>query len=228
MTCGIYKITNKINGKVYIGCSKDIEHRWIAHKSESVLEHNKQYNYSIHKAFRKYGLDNFSFEIIEELPESEIFNKEKEWISFYDSYNNGYNETSGGDSGPSLPGETNPNSKLTETDVYLIRQRLLKGEMASNVFEDYKLKISRRGFDHVWRGTSWPTVLPEAIEYVKSDKYMSSVKSFAGRSAHSQERLKIQKEIRDKKEKGFNRLEVYKDYQNIYTLSGFNKVWYKK
>ena len=40
MSCGIYKITNKINNKSYIGCSKNIEHRWIAHKSESVLENN--------------------------------------------------------------------------------------------------------------------------------------------------------------------------------------------
>ena len=77
MSCGIYKITNNINNKIYIGCSKNIEHRWLAHKSESILENNQQYNYSIHKAFRKYGLDNFSFEIIEELPEEkqEWFNK---------------------------------------------------------------------------------------------------------------------------------------------------------
>ena len=58
MSCGIYKITNKINQKCYIGCSKNIEKRWSSHKSESVLDQFPQYNYSIHKAFRKYGLDN--------------------------------------------------------------------------------------------------------------------------------------------------------------------------
>ena len=45
MSCGIYKITNNINNKIYIECSKNIEHRWLAHKSESILENNQQYNY---------------------------------------------------------------------------------------------------------------------------------------------------------------------------------------
>jgi predicted GIY-YIG superfamily endonuclease len=40
MSCGIYKITNNINKKIYIGCSVNIEHRWISHKSESILEKN--------------------------------------------------------------------------------------------------------------------------------------------------------------------------------------------
>jgi len=161
--CGIYKITNIINNKIYIGCSKDIEHRWIAHKSESLLEHNPQYNYSIHKAFRKYGLDNFSFEIIELIPESQLFDREKYWINFYDSYNNGYNETKGGDSGPSMPGEKNPNSKLKEADIISIRQMILSGKMLSEVYPLYADKISKRGFEHIWRGENWKNILPEAI-----------------------------------------------------------------
>ena len=161
--CGIYKITNLINNKIYIGCSKDIEHRWVAHKSEAALEHNIQYNYSIHKAFRKYGLNNFSFEIIELAPESELFNREKYWINFYNSYNNGYNETKGGDSGPSMPGEKNPNSKLKEADIISIRQMILSGKMLSEVYPLYADKISKRGFEHIWRGESWKNILPEAI-----------------------------------------------------------------
>ena len=122
MSSGIYKITNKINNKIYIGCSKDIEHRWIAHKSESILEHYPPYNYSIHKAFRKYGIDNFNFEIIEIVnDEAQLFAREKYWIKYYDSYYNGYNETEGGDGGPSLPLESNPNSKLKNEDIIYIR-----------------------------------------------------------------------------------------------------------
>lgn len=122
MSSGIYKITNKINNKIYIGCSKNIEYRWIAHKSESILEQYPPYNYSIHKAFRKYGIDNFNFEIIEIInDETQLFTKEKYWIKYYDSYHNGYNETEGGDSGPRLPLELNPNSKLKNEDVIYIR-----------------------------------------------------------------------------------------------------------
>ena len=199
MKCGIYKITNLINGKVYIGCSKDIEHRWIAHKSESILEHNPQYNYSIHKAFRKYGIDNFSFEIIELVPESELFEKEKYWIAFYDSYNKGYNETLGGDCGPTMPGESNPNAKVSEADVVAIRSALLEGKMPSEVYPFYADKITRKGFDYIWRGESWKGILPEAIKYVKSEEYLKKVKAHAAKSAIPSEKKEIWEDIRNKK-----------------------------
>ena len=227
MSCGIYKITNMVNDKCYIGCSKNIEHRWIAHKSESIIEKNSQYNYSIHKAFRKYGIDNFSFEIIELVPDENLFEREKYWIDFYKSYDNGYNETLGGDCGPSLPGESNPNSKLTEAEVIIIRQSILDGKMLSEVYKDYSDKISLKGFTHIWQGSSWQHVLPEAINYVKSDEYISNARSFARKSQYSDEKIKIWNEIKDKKIKGLKRLDVYKEYKDSYSLSGFNKVWYK-
>ncbi len=224
MSCGIYKITNNINQKCYIGCSKNIEHRWIAHKSESILEYNPQYNYSIHKAFRKYGIDNFSFEIVELCTESELFDKEQYYIQYYDSYNNGYNETLGGDTGPALIGENNPNAKLSEQDVINIRTRLLNGEMLNDVYQDYKNNISKRGFEHIWRGENWLNILPEAIQYVKSKEYLSKVRSYAG-----SKNVKIKHEdILLRKANGEQRLEVYKDYKQFYSLSGFNKIWYKK
>lgn len=227
MSCGIYKITNLINNKCYIGCSKNIEHRWIAHKSESIIEKNPQYNYSIHKAFRKYGIDNFSFEIIELTSEDMLFGREKYWINFYNSYKNGYNETVGGDTGPSLPGESNPNSKLTEAEVIAIRQEILNGKMLSEVYKNYSDKITLRGFSHIWDGSSWPNILPEAIEYVKSNEYISRIRSFARKSQYSDEKIKIWNEIKEKKQKGLKRLDVYEEYKDLYSLSGFNKVWYK-
>ena len=91
-TCGIYKITNLINNKVYIGQSKQIEIRWQQHKTS-----NK--NYALYSAFKKYGIDNFKFEIIEECFENLLNEREKYWINFYHSLApNGYNMTLGGDS----------------------------------------------------------------------------------------------------------------------------------
>ena len=226
--CGIYKITNKLNNKVYIGCSKNIQHRWIAHKSESVLENNPQYNYSIHKAFRKYGIDNFSFEIIELTEEKDLFDKEKYWIKFYDSYNNGYNETLGGDSGPSMPEEQNPNAKLTSNDVFDIRTKILQGAMLSEVYPMYADKITLRGFEHIWRGENWINILPEAIDYVKSKEYLSKARSHARVSRMSPEQIKTRQEIRENKKKGLKRLDVYEKYKDKYSLSGFNKIWYQK
>ena len=62
MSCGIYKITNIINGKIYIGCSLDCEQRFIKHKSK--LNKNKSNNQHLQNAWNKDGKDSFKFEVI--------------------------------------------------------------------------------------------------------------------------------------------------------------------
>lgn len=57
MSCGIYKFTNLINGKIYIGQSVDIDRR--------LKEHKRRDEQRIDKAIKKYGFENFNFEIIE-------------------------------------------------------------------------------------------------------------------------------------------------------------------
>lgn len=57
MSCGIYKFTNLVNGKIYIGQSVDIERR--------LNEHKRRNEQRIDKAIKKYGFENFNFEIIE-------------------------------------------------------------------------------------------------------------------------------------------------------------------
>ena len=100
--CGIYKITNLINEKVYIGQSVDINYRFNNHKSESFNPKSNAYNTAIHRAIRKYGVENFSFEVIEECTKELLSEKEIYWIAYYNSYGNGYNLTSGGEGVPSI------------------------------------------------------------------------------------------------------------------------------
>lgn len=90
---GIYKIQNNINQKNYIGQSKNIEMRWKQH----IYSAEAGSQYPIHRALRKYGVENFSFSILEECKTSELNNKEIEWISKLNSYEEGYNCTRGGD-----------------------------------------------------------------------------------------------------------------------------------
>lgn len=90
MSCGIYKITNKINNKTYIGQSIDIEKRWKQHIYRSSLS-ELEYPEKIYQAIRKYGINNFLFEIIEECSVNQLDEKELYWINFYNSYINGYN-----------------------------------------------------------------------------------------------------------------------------------------
>lgn len=92
MRCGIYKITNNINRKVYIGKSKNIEERWTEHKRLSNLDEedwkkdHRCCQTPIHKAIRKYGVENFSFEVIEETKEEDLNKREIYWIDHYNSY----------------------------------------------------------------------------------------------------------------------------------------------
>lgn len=91
---GIYKITNKLNGKCYIGQSLDIEQRWSKHLS--TFKRKNCPNYKIYRAFAKYGLENFTFEILEECMPEELDHQEVYWINFFNSFEDGYNMSLGG------------------------------------------------------------------------------------------------------------------------------------
>ena len=86
---GIYKVTNKINGKVYIGQSVDIGRRWREHMTAKD-------DIYFHKAIQKYGVENFEWEVIEQCKKKDLDEREIYWIEYYDSYNKGYNCTKGG------------------------------------------------------------------------------------------------------------------------------------
>ena len=98
---GIYKVTNKINGKVYIGQSVDIGRRWRQHMT---AEDDSYF----HKAIQKYGVENFEWEVIEQCKKKDLDEREIYWIEYYDSFNKGYNCTKGGGGNS---GEGSPNWK---------------------------------------------------------------------------------------------------------------------
>ena len=84
MSIGIYKITNKINNKCYIGQSVNLENRIRSHKS--MLKHHNEDNDLLNKATQKYGYENFEIEIIKYCKENELDFYEKYYINFYNSY----------------------------------------------------------------------------------------------------------------------------------------------
>ena len=93
----IYKFTNLINQKLYIGSTiTDPQKRYNQHIYVAFHPNTHQYNYPLYQAFRKYGIENFAYEIIEqrECSEEEIRLLEKEYIIKYNSLSpNGYNQT---------------------------------------------------------------------------------------------------------------------------------------
>lgn len=92
----IYKITNLINGKLYIGKTLDtIEKRWKDHKKDYTRPRCEKR--PLYDAMNKYGAENFLIEEVEECSEKELSEREKYWIEFYHSFHDGYNATTGGD-----------------------------------------------------------------------------------------------------------------------------------
>lgn len=95
----IYRIYNTVNGKSYIGQTiKKPEDRWQEHLQHVNGKHINDQSKVLYKAMRKYGIDNFAFEILqdnietyEQLDKAEIY-----WIDYYDSFLHGYNATRGG------------------------------------------------------------------------------------------------------------------------------------
>ena len=95
----IYKITNDINNKVYIGQTvKKPEERWKEHQSRYDKNYPAAAKKPLYLAMKKYGIEHFHFEVIqgnintqEELDAAEIY-----WIHYYNSYIKGYNATFGG------------------------------------------------------------------------------------------------------------------------------------
>lgn len=91
----IYKITNQKNGMVYIGSSIEVERRWRQHKEASINEKDHHYNYPLMIAFREFGIANFTFEVIDTLPDHQAMIKaEHDWIVKKNCVvPNGYNQT---------------------------------------------------------------------------------------------------------------------------------------
>lgn len=110
MTIGIYKITNKINNKKYIGQSTNIKRRKSEHftkKCDMVISHS----------IFKYGKENFDFEILEECEESQLDELEIKYITEYKSTNRkfGYNVDNGGNGTGKMSEETKQKIKESTT-----------------------------------------------------------------------------------------------------------------
>ena len=121
----IYKITNKINGKCYVGkTERTIRQRWAKHTSPSTL---KTIDLPLYRAFLKYGLENFEVEELEECDDNMLDEREIYWIDYFDAYRKGYNCTAGGEGG----------IKTHEEYIDTIIERYLNGERLDLICKEY-------------------------------------------------------------------------------------------
>lgn len=161
----IYKFTNKINGHCYIGQTNNLQKRYNGHKSESFNPKAPGYWLPFHCAIRKYGIDNFTYEVIEEIADGEnqdfINEREKYFIQYYHSLKDesGYNVTLGGDGCPKPPlsyEEKLERSKLfTKEEIQDIQQRLINDEEYDDIEKIYAPKLKRTFLVNINTGTNF-------------------------------------------------------------------------
>lgn len=174
MKKAIYKITNLINGKIYVGQSKDPIRRWKEHKWDAFNPNCKE-NSAIHEAFLKYGINNFEFTIIgwfENYNEMErYYIKELKAL-----YPNGYNLTEGGDEPPHCYGEDHHNSKYSQKMIDNIINDLLSKKYTQKQIEE-KYKVNQQLVTSINRGI---THRREGLDYpiIKTSKYHCDEKVF--------------------------------------------------
>ena len=94
-TCsGIYKITCLKTGEIYIGKSTDIKNRWQQH-CKTVFNCGTIASSLLHTKMKQHGIENFTFELVEQVPKDQLSEREKFYISFYQSKEVGLNERQG-------------------------------------------------------------------------------------------------------------------------------------
>lgn len=178
----LYKITNTITGKSYIGyTSKTSQKRFTEHFNDAI-KYNRDKNRKFYNAIRKYGEDCWQVEIlIENLSVIEAKEKEIELIQFYNTYNEGYNATRGGDGN---------NGIIMSEESNIKRSNVLKGiskkydrMLGKTHSQESKNKISKshKGMSKPWAKWNEEQITKRAMtrrkiskeQYEKIDKLLS-------------------------------------------------------
>lgn len=170
----IYCFTNIINNKKYIGQTiLDNNGRYNRHIYSATHKEASDYEVPIHAAIRKYGIDNFNYEILaKNIQDTDLLNLlEIYYIDFYQSQTpNGYNIQSGGKNAPKLIKEESKEKmmwakgQLTEQEVIALRIAYANHESPKAIYEEkYKDHMHYQAFLNIWTGKRYSTVMPELI-----------------------------------------------------------------
>lgn len=215
---GIYKITNTITNEFYIGASSNIYRRWQAHKNRYKNILSKEYNKKLYSSMRHYGINSFKFEILEECPVDNLFKREQFFIESLNAYELGYNENH--------EGENHGKSKVTVLDVIDIRQRYANHETKRNVYLDYCDKIKETGFNKIWNGYTWQNIMQEVYTIENKQFHKNNTGSPLEDNAKTKLKNKDVLFIREQKDLGSDKKEVYKMFQDKLTFGSFSNIWY--
>ena len=210
---GIYLITNNITKLVYVGQSKNIANRWQTHRRNVYNEKAYKSCPKLYHAMRQYGIENFSFSVLEEVKDKEkLTEKEIYWIKFYNAIEHGYNSML-----PDINGVLNPKHKLQVNEVLEIQNKLAHSTISiSSLANEYQVQVST--IYRINRGESWYN---SQLSYpLRTWTEEARPGSQNGRSNFTEEEvLNIRKRY---VVESVN--EMYPDYADRCSLSGFKKI----
>lgn len=173
----IYSYINNINNKQYIGLTINPNQRKNQHKSDAFNINSKDYEAPLHRAFRKYGYDNFTYIVLAQTDDIDALNLLEEY--FIDKYNslvpNGYNIESGGKSAlkPYINDEEKKKriwdqAKLSEQEIIELRLAYQQKMSPKQIYEEkYKERLHYQSFMNIWTGKRYGLIMPEVFEQTK-------------------------------------------------------------
>lgn len=216
---GIYKITNKINNKAYIGQSIQIKERWGQHKRNSFNPRTHTYEYPLSRAIRKYGLKNFTFEVLELVEKENLTTREQYWIDFYNTLdpNYGYNLEPAEDA---KRGENCNFAVLTNFQVEQIRQLIKETTITfKEIGEMYG--VSGSCIEDINKGRRWAD---DDISY----PIRKNTRSLGHRGERQNTAILKEIEVLEIRKRYVNETipEIYEDYKNRISYTGFKNAVY--
>jgi len=198
----IYKITNKKNGLIYIGCTiNSLEKRFGEHLSRCFTS---EYKSKLYNSMKKYGQENFTIELIEECDLNIIYETEKKYVEQYDSYNNGLNSTFGGEG---CLGYTHSPEKKVKISESLKNGNSHKGKTYVELYGDKADEQREKRRLSVKQG--WGLISDE-----DKNKRVDNVKTAIRKN--SKYGIDLVKEIKQKINEGVKIKELKKTYPQVY------------
>lgn len=215
---GIYKITCKVNKKIYIGQSLNVENRYKAHVNNHTNKNLKDdYKTKFYRALRKHGIENFTFEIIEVVEDpTQLNQREAYWIKYYDSFKNGYNSTPGGDS-VTGNNDLHPNAKNSNEDILALKKKLVETKVSQgDLAKEYGITqstVSLINLGKIWSNLGEFDYPLRKVEARKEGQ----------ENARTVLNDKIVMEIRTRYQNEFGK-DIYEDYKDICSYSTFERA----
>lgn len=213
---GVYMITNRITNQFYIGSSVNVNARWIAHVYRYKDVNGLDYNKKLYQNMRKYGIQNFLFQILEFISnEKKLRERENYYIKILEA-----DDPIGLGLNLDHAGENHGKAKVTENDVFKIRQMYANGYEKHKVFEMYKHKINYSGFHKIWNGSVWTKI--NMGVYTEENRELHRHMCWNNGSKVTEDDVEM---IRLDKKYGTSKTDCYSKMSDHVSYWKFNELW---